>query len=81
MATYIREFETIEAFVTLLQTEHKTVAKVQKYKMNNSLPSISLSPSVEIKLGEHDSPKEISKKIEVQFGLSNCYDLNDWRNL
>ena len=79
MKTYIREFETTEAIVTLIQTGNVTKARIQNYKEDYSVPCISLSPAIVIDLGEYDSPETICDKIEKQFNLTNCYDLQDWR--
>ena len=81
MKTYIREFETSEALVTLFQTGSVTKAKIQKYRKDYSLPCISLSFSELIELDEYDGPRTISDKIEAQFKLTNCYALNDWRQI
>ena len=81
MKTFIREFETTEAMVTIFQTGTVSKAKIQRYGENNILPCISKSFSENIELDEYDSPRTISDKIEKRFNLTNCYDLNDWRVL
>lgn len=81
METYIREFETTEAIVTLIQTGNVTKARIQNYKEDYSVPCISLSFPVIIDLGEYDGSKTICNKIEKQFNLTNCYDLHGWQLL
>lgn len=79
MKTYIREFETAEARVTLINTGNRNTAKIQRYKEDNTLPCISLSIPQKIELCEYDNAITISEKIQKQLNLTDCYDLNDWR--
>jgi len=79
MKTYIREFETREAAVTLFSTGDRTTARIQRYGKDYSVPCISRSVPEVIELGEYDGARTISEKIEKQFNLTNCYDINDWR--
>ena len=78
--SYIREFEATEALITLVSQAGKVSARVQKYNKDFSLPCISLSFPRLVTL-EGKGPKAIAKKLETQFGVTNCYDLNDWRSL
>lgn len=83
MKTFIREFETTEALVTLISTKYKTTAKVQKYNKDYSLPDISLAfpQTLDIKESEMTNTNKICKIIQNQLLLTNCYDLNDWKLL
>lgn len=79
--TYFREFETTEAFVSVMSTDDRYSFRVQRYRADYSLPHISTCVPTKIVLDEQPTTKELCNIIEEKFSLTNCYDLNDWRTM
>ncbi len=78
-ATFFREFETAEAFVSVMSTDNRYSFRVQRYRADNTLPHISICVPTKMKLDEQPTTSELCEIIEKEFKLTNCYDLNDWR--
>ena len=76
MKTYKREFETYEAFITVLVTGNRYTFIKQSY---NDKQSLATAERVKVTLNKGILDGELIPVIENTLSVTNCYDLNDWK--
>ena len=76
MKTYKREFETYEAFITVLVTGSRYTFIKQSY---NDKQSLATAERVKVTLNKGILDSELIPVIENTLSVTNCYDLNDWK--
>jgi hypothetical protein len=78
MKTYKREFETYEAFITVLVTGSRYTFIKQSY---NDKQSLATAERVKVTLNKGILDSELIPVIENTLSVTNCYDLNDWKQI
>jgi len=76
MNTYMREYETTEAFITVLATEVRYTFIKQSY---NNKQSLATAEHVKLTVGTDVLDSELTSLIEAELKVTDCYSLNDWK--